>query len=148
MVYFKGRYSSKQFMRPTNHRWIKDLDAVQWVMLQSKFQVYMWKIWNRDLTWPEGSFRSHEWNRWMYMNVSLLSFSLYFYFWYCTNVLYLFVYRRLFIVSCTTPCPTKADKGKTIVVLTTEDYTQQVNNFIQENQFVLIIIPCKTTKRL
>jgi putative IMPACT (imprinted ancient) family translation regulator len=33
---------------------------------------------------------------------------------------------------------TKEDKGKTIVVLTMEDYTQKVNNFIQENQFVLI----------
>jgi hypothetical protein len=32
---------------------------------------------------------------------------------------------------------TKADKGKTIVILTIEDYTQKVNNFIQENQFVL-----------
>jgi hypothetical protein len=33
---------------------------------------------------------------------------------------------------------TKANKGKTIVILTMEDYTQKVNNFIQENQFVLI----------
>jgi hypothetical protein len=33
---------------------------------------------------------------------------------------------------------TKADKGKTIVILTTEDYTPKVNNFIQENQFVLL----------
>jgi predicted transcriptional regulator len=33
---------------------------------------------------------------------------------------------------------TKADKGKTIVILTKEDYTQKGNNFIQENQFVVI----------
>jgi hypothetical protein len=33
---------------------------------------------------------------------------------------------------------TKADKGKTIVTLTIEDYTQKVSNFIQENQFVLL----------
>jgi hypothetical protein len=33
---------------------------------------------------------------------------------------------------------TKADKGKTIVILTKEDYTQKVNNFIQENQFTLL----------
>jgi hypothetical protein len=32
---------------------------------------------------------------------------------------------------------TKANKGKTVVILTMEDYTQKVN-FIQENQFVLI----------
>jgi hypothetical protein len=33
---------------------------------------------------------------------------------------------------------TQADKGKTIVILTIEDYTQKVNNFIQENQFLLL----------
>jgi hypothetical protein len=33
---------------------------------------------------------------------------------------------------------TKADKRKTIVIRTMEDYTHKVNNFIQENQFVLI----------
>jgi hypothetical protein len=33
---------------------------------------------------------------------------------------------------------TKADKGKTIVILTTGDYMKKVNNFIQENQFVLL----------
>jgi predicted transcriptional regulator len=33
---------------------------------------------------------------------------------------------------------TKADKGKTIVMLTMEDYTQKVNNFIEVNQIVLI----------
>jgi hypothetical protein len=33
---------------------------------------------------------------------------------------------------------TEADKGKTIVILTIEDYTQKINNFIQENQFVLL----------
>jgi hypothetical protein len=32
---------------------------------------------------------------------------------------------------------TKADKGKTVVILATEDCTQKVNN-IQENQFVLL----------
>jgi hypothetical protein len=33
---------------------------------------------------------------------------------------------------------TKADKGKAIIILTNEDYTQKANNFIQENKFVLI----------
>jgi hypothetical protein len=33
---------------------------------------------------------------------------------------------------------TKEDKGKNIVILTIEDYTQKENNFIQKNQFVLL----------
>jgi GTP-binding protein EngB required for normal cell division len=38
---------------------------------------------------------------------------------------------------------TKADKGKTIAILRTEDYTQKVNNFIQENQFIFFFF-CTT----
>jgi hypothetical protein len=33
---------------------------------------------------------------------------------------------------------TKADKGKTIVILTEHEYKQKIRNFIQDNQFVLI----------
>jgi hypothetical protein len=50
---------------------------------------------NRDLTWPAGSFRSDVWHGWMYMNASLLLFFLFLCFWYCTNVLYLFVYSTM-----------------------------------------------------
>jgi hypothetical protein len=33
---------------------------------------------------------------------------------------------------------TKVDKGKTIVILSAENYAQKVNNFVQENQFTLL----------
>jgi hypothetical protein len=33
---------------------------------------------------------------------------------------------------------TRADKGKTLVILTQEEYKQKVNTFIQDNQFTLI----------
>jgi hypothetical protein len=33
---------------------------------------------------------------------------------------------------------TKEDKGKTLVILTQEEYRHNVNNFIQDNQFTII----------
>jgi hypothetical protein len=44
---------------------------------------------------------------------------------------------------------TEADKGKIIVILRTENYVQKVNNFLQENKFILLNNnPMKSTKKL